>query len=96
MSFSKKEDLPALEQRVAVLQERMSSQNPNHQIFTTKELAEALSISTRTLQNWRDEGLIGYSKIGGTVLYRWSDVLAVFQQHFKEPLVGEQQLNYKS
>jgi len=43
--------------------------------LTTTELAEYLQVSLRTLQNYRDRGVLSYSKISKKkILYRITDV----------------------
>ena len=39
-------------------------------LLTIKEVSERLSVSTRTIQRWQDEGLISYVKVGGVVRFR--------------------------
>jgi len=38
------------------------------------EVCEILHISSRTLQDYRDKGLIGFYKIEGKILYKLSDI----------------------
>ena len=40
------------------------------------ELALRLKISTRTLDDWMRKGRLPFLKIGKTVRFRWSEVLA--------------------
>ena len=49
----------------------------NRQLFLqTPELAEKLGVSIRTLERWRNDGLIPFKKIGRrVVLHRLDDVL---------------------
>ena len=44
------------------------------------EVSHRLKISRRTLQEYRDNGMIPYFKLGGTVLYRESDLERVLQE----------------
>lgn len=41
-----------------------------------EETAQRLRISTRTLDEWMRAGRVPFLKIGKTVRFRWSDVLA--------------------
>ena len=43
------------------------------------EVSHRLKISRRTLQEYRDNGMIPYFKLGGKVLYRESDLERVLQ-----------------
>ena len=43
-------------------------------VYSNAEIMEVLDIGTKTLKQWRDTGLLGYSKIGNTYLYSKDDV----------------------
>ena len=47
--------------------------------LTDREVAEVLKISRRTLQEYRNEGLLPYILLGGKVLYRESDLQKVLE-----------------
>ena len=53
--------------------------------YTNEELMDLLQISRRTLSNWRDQGLIGFSQIGSKIYYNRSDVEKFMNQHYHEP-----------
>ena len=44
------------------------------------EVSHRLKINRRTLQEYRDNGMIPYFKLGGKVLYRESDLERVLQE----------------
>ena len=44
--------------------------------FNNKTLSEYLGISTRTLQNWRDAGMISFTQIKEVIIYSEEDVEA--------------------
>lgn len=46
------------------------------EILEKPETANRLKISTRTLDQWMRAGRVPFLKIGKTVRFRWSDVLA--------------------
>lgn len=46
-------------------------------IYNTEQLMELLKVSRRTLQDWRDKGLINFSAIRGKFYYQHSDVVAM-------------------
>ena len=46
---------------------------------TDKEVAQILKVSRRTLQEYRNEGLLPYILLGGKVLYRESDLEKVLE-----------------
>ena len=42
--------------------------------LTDKEVAELLRVSRRTLQDYRNNGMIAYYQLGGKILYKESDI----------------------
>jgi len=50
--------------------------------LTGEEVCQQLRLSTRTLQDYRDNGTIAYCKIGGKILYRQSDIQAMLERHY--------------
>ena len=77
-------ELGRLEEKVDALLESVInlSSNPAHIIFDNGELQEKLGVSERTLQTWRDEGIIGFSKIKNTIFYRLDDVLKMLNRYY--------------
>ena len=47
--------------------------------LSDEETSMRLKISRRTLQDYRDNGIVPYIKLGGKVLYRESDLEALLQ-----------------
>jgi hypothetical protein len=54
---------------------------PEHIIFDDVELRNFLKVSKRTPAYWREKGEITYSKLGGKIYYRLSDVLAFIKKY---------------
>ena len=50
--------------------------------LTGEEVCRLLRLSSRTLQEYRDNGTIAYCKIGGKILYRQSDIQAMLERHY--------------
>ena len=50
--------------------------------LTSEEVCSLLRLSTRTLQDYRDNGTLAYCKIGGKILYRQSDIQAMLERHY--------------
>ncbi|MDO4722602.1 helix-turn-helix domain-containing protein [Porphyromonas circumdentaria] len=48
--------------------------------LTGREVCERLFISPRTLQDYRDKGIIPYTQIAGKILYRLSDINQLLQE----------------
>jgi len=52
--------------------------------LTGKEVCERLYISSRTLQDYRDKGIIPYTQIAGKILYRLSDLEKLLEENYKQ------------
>lgn len=51
----------------------------SRKVYTNEKAAQLLGVSRRTLQNWRDDGLIEFAQIKSKIYYTAEDV-----QHFIE------------
>ena len=52
--------------------------------LTDREVAQILKVSRRTLQEYRNDGVIPYILLGGKVLYRESDLERVLESYNAE------------
>lgn len=52
----------------------------HHIVFTNKELCRYLKVCPKTTQKWRDKGYVSFSKVEGTILYRFPDVLEMLDK----------------
>lgn len=52
--------------------------------YTDKELAVILKVSRRSLQDYRNNGILPYIQIGGRILYRASDIERTLMDGYKE------------
>lgn len=50
--------------------------------LTGREVCEQLFVSPRTLQDYRDKGVIPYTQIAGKILYRLSDINQLLQENY--------------
>lgn len=50
--------------------------------LTGEEVCKQLRLSTRTLQEYRNNGTIAYYKIGGKILYRQGDIQTMLEKHY--------------
>ena len=50
--------------------------------LTDREVAEILKVSRRTLQEYRNNGVLLYILLGGKVLYRESDLEKVLESYY--------------
>lgn len=56
----------------------------NNSWLTIEEACKLLKISRRTMQTYRDEGLLGYSKVQGRVFIRLSDIEKMLNKYYIE------------
>ena len=49
--------------------------------LTGREVCDRLFLSPRTLQNYRDKGIIPYTQIAGKILYRLSDINRILSEN---------------
>ena len=47
-----------------------------------EEVCSQLRLSTRTLQEYRNAGILPFYKIGGKILYKQSDIQAMLEKHY--------------
>lgn len=52
--------------------------------LTGDEVCEKLHVSKRTLQDYRDTGLLGYVQLPGKIIYRESDVERLLEEHYRK------------
>ena len=52
--------------------------------LTSKEVCERLYISPRTLQDYRDRGIIPYTQFAGKILYKASDLEKMLKDSYRE------------
>lgn len=55
--------------------------------LTTEQVMTYLHISRRTLQNYRDRGIIPYTAIGGILLYPESKIKEVLERNYYKPSI---------
>jgi len=60
----------------------LKSQKVSTKWLTTSEAADYLRVTPRTMQNYRDQGIISFSQVGSKILYKTSDLEDYLQQHY--------------
>ena len=50
--------------------------------LTGEEVCSQLRLSTRTLQEYRNAGILPFYKIGGKIFYKQSDVQIMLERHY--------------
>ena len=51
-------------------------------VLTGKEVCERLYLSPRTLQDYRDKGIIPYTQFAGKILYKASDLERLLEENY--------------
>lgn len=75
-------DQACVEQR---LQPTPSDERPDISDWLDGATAEdLLGVSTRTLQHYRDTGILPYSKVGNKIYYKRSDLSAMIERHYQK------------
>ena len=83
-------NLPMLDQiqeRLEVISsklEEIQNQKPLKRWLSNSEACEFLEVTPRTMQNYRDNGLISFSKVGSKIYYKLSDLEAHLEANFFE------------
>lgn len=80
-----------LDKLTKLLEVMDTSTNGNMNWFTGEQVTKFLSVSKRTLQNYRDQGLIGFSQIGRKILYRQSDVDKFLEKNYIPKYVSKEE-----
>lgn len=52
--------------------------------LTDKEVSARLKVSRRTLQDYRNNGIIAYYQLGGKILYKESDIERMLAANYRE------------
>ncbi len=53
-------------------------------LVDNSELIQLFKISSRTAQEWRNKGVVGYSKIGGKVYYKRSEINELIKKNYRK------------
>lgn len=79
--FSSLEDLS---NRVEKIRDNNKPSLDGERYYTDKELSVKLMVSRRSLQDYRNNGILPYTRIGGRVLYRASDIERTLMDEYRE------------
>ena len=79
--FSSLEDLS---KRVEKIRNSNKPSLDGERYYNDKELAVKLKVSRRSLQDYRNNGILPYVRVGGKILYRASDIERVLMDGYKE------------
>ena len=59
-----------------------TSKSSENEFIDNADFIQLMKISTRTCQNWRDEGKISFSQVGGKIYYKMSDVQELLNHNY--------------
>lgn len=68
------EQLDSMLDGIESMNEKSKASFGNERFMTDKEVSAWLKVSRRTLQDYRNNGMIAYYQLGGKILYKESDV----------------------
>ena len=83
----KKEEFEAIVEKIdricGLLEGTAINKETSKEWLSGNEVTNLLKVSSRTLQNYRDRGIIGFSKVGKKkILYKRADVFSLLDSYF--------------
>ena len=68
------EQLDSMLDGIESMNEKSKASFGNERFMTDKEVSAWLKVSRRTLQEYRNNGMVSYYQLGGKILYKESDI----------------------
>ena len=68
------EQLDSMLDGIESITEKRRASFGNERFLTDKEVSAWLKVSRRTLQDYRNNGMVSYYQLGGKILYKESDI----------------------
>ena len=68
------EQLDTMLDGIESMNEKSRTSFGNERFLTDKEVSAWLKVSRRTLQDYRNNGMVSYYQLGGKILYKESDI----------------------
>lgn len=68
------EQLDSMLDGIESINEKSKASFGNERFMTDKEVSAWLKVSRRTLQDYRNNGMVSYYQLGGKILYKESDI----------------------
>jgi hypothetical protein len=65
--------------------EEKESTNTSKEWLDNQDVCQILKVTPRTLQNYRDQGLIGFTSFNSKILYRKIDIDQFLMDNYKPP-----------
>jgi hypothetical protein len=74
---------PEFEELVRIIryEVQQAKRPPEEVIYDDVDLRNFLKVSKRTTATWREKGIITFSKLGGKIYYRLSDILSLLKKN---------------
>ncbi len=70
---------------IRALLEEERAQQPVFGWLSHKEAAKLLGACSRTMQTWRDSGVLGFSQVGKKIYYRYEDIDKMLRKYHRKP-----------
>ena len=78
------EQLDSMLDGIESMNEKSKASFGNERFMTDKEVSAWLKVSRRTLQDYRNTGMIAYYQLGGKILYKESDIERMLAANYRE------------
>ena len=80
------EELEVIENRLKDIEKVLKKEQHHMEdpILDTEGVMTLLKVSRRSLQNWRDEGIIEFSAVNGKFYYRMSAIYKMLDSHLQK------------
>ncbi len=80
------EELEVIETRLKKIEKVLKSEQRHMEdpILDTEGVMTLLKVSRRSLQNWRDQGIIEFSAVNGKFYYRVSAINKMLDKHLQK------------
>lgn len=79
------DELSTLSDYIREMRTHYKPQMNGERYYTTEEVCQVLKITKRTLQQYRDDGVIPFIALPGKMLYRESDLLVILEKNYVPP-----------
>ena len=76
--------LDALFEGIERMDTSHKASSSNKRFLTDREVSARLKVSRRTLQDYRNNGIIAYYQLGGKILYKESDIERMLAANYRE------------
>ena len=77
-------ELDSMLNGIESMNEKSKASFGNERFLTDKEVSAWLKVSRRTLQDYRNNGVVSYYQLGGKILYKESDIESMLAANYWE------------